>query len=139
MQAIPVSCRRFTIFKNIQVFELFWCLRLPAWPLQGVFIYSLPACFFALRECRHARGLSLYGSGYQDAAFQFSFIRRPGGCLSTFYTIYRVFPLRKNLTYLLGFCLFILKGEVLTAASPFIYLIMYIFVKPSFSCICTHE
>nr|DAZ22408.1 MAG TPA: hypothetical protein [Caudoviricetes sp.] len=90
-------------------------------------------------ECRHVRGLSLYGSGYQDAAFQFSFIRCPGGCLSTFYTIYRVFPLRKNLTYLLGFCLFILKDEVLAAAFPFIYLIMYIFVKPSFLCICTHE
>lgn len=63
----------------------------------------------------------------------------PEGCLSTFYTIYSVFPLRKNLTYLLGFCLFILKDEVLAAAFPFIYLIMYIFVKPSFLCICTHE
>lgn len=45
LQAIPVSCQQFAIFKNIQVFELFWCLRLPAWPLQGAFIYSLPARF----------------------------------------------------------------------------------------------
>lgn len=52
-------------------------------------------------------------------------------CLSVCYQIYRVFMGRQYLTYLYGFCLFILKTGVLLAAFPVLCRIMYIFVESS--------
>lgn len=63
----------------------------------------------------------------------------PEACFLGLHTIYRVLPFRKNLTYLFSFCLFILKDGVLAVAIPFLCRIMYIFVRPSFSCIRTRE
>ena len=119
-----------------RLFIPFLRFRFPRGVFTVAFIYRLAVRFHHTANgnfCINGFAVQYRLSG--DSGFSSDYADYTWICLLASYPIYRVFTNRLYLTFLFGFCLFILKAGVLFAAHPILCGIMRIFVKLSRLCI----